>query len=353
METFVALVRNFACVVKSLLHSDHAVMVPLEDSSSGAFLLQSLTHPPGVPFPTMLEVFIGSSQFLGALFNLRAGLANVSDALRNRRRAQQCLELGRTGKRSSTVTSWLEVQSQKVADSSMKFLLGVSLLTIGEGFVALFLANFKRIPLGPVIWSLTASQFALGYLLWVMWDGVRTWRRIGRHAEAAAAANASTKALPIDVLDQVAKSVGRSEWNDTKEVETLAQAEAAASELDQWRTDISTLTTPKTLQNISQTAYSKAHFEFIILLLNVIAFIGYGFIPITYFVPEEYVLDTKLHTPLGLFDMRTWWPGHDMALWAGNLAGDVAWTVEPALVLAVAALARRRIASTDTKMKVA
>ena len=38
------------------------------------------------------------------------------------------------------------------------------------------------------------------------------------------------------------------------------------------------------------------------------------------------------------------WPGHDAAQFWGNLAGDVAWTVEAALMLVVPAMIKQAVA---------
>ena len=45
------------------------------------------------------------------------------------------------------------------------------------------------------------------------------------------------------------------------------------------------------------------------------------------------------------------WPGHDAAQFWGNLAGDVAWTVEAAVMLVVPALIARIRAEAKAKVE--
>mmetsp|Transcript_11835 Transcript_11835/g.35381 ORF Transcript_11835/g.35381 Transcript_11835/m.35381 type:complete len:219 (+) Transcript_11835:1127-1783(+) len=59
-----------------------------------------------------------------------------------------------------------------------------------------------------------------------------------------------------------------------------------------------------------------------VLALNAVAFLGYGFFPVTFFCADP--------------SLKQWvpaWPGADAAQYWGNLAGDAAWTVESALLM--------------------
>ena len=56
-------------------------------------------------------------------------------------------------------------------------------------------------------------------------------------------------------------------------------------------------------------------FAMVIWVLNFVAFWGYAVFPLTYFGPFTTISE------------KAWYE------WAGNLAGDAAWTVEPALVI--------------------
>ena len=86
---------------------------------------------------------------------------------------------------------------------------------------------------------------------------------------------------------------------------------------------------------------AKARIETLLLWLNVVAFLGYATLPATYFAPEyEHQHDThdtaaslKSQFADALHAVGLSWPGHDFVSWWGNLAGDIAWSIEPAVML--------------------
>mmetsp|Transcript_45178 Transcript_45178/g.141555 ORF Transcript_45178/g.141555 Transcript_45178/m.141555 type:complete len:237 (+) Transcript_45178:154-864(+) len=71
---------------------------------------------------------------------------------------------------------------------------------------------------------------------------------------------------------------------------------------------------------------SKRQLDLVILLLNWVAFVGYGAICVTYYydAPELYA---NLGSAIGLSG------GADDLVWYGNFAGDFAWTLEPSTIL--------------------
>jgi len=91
----------------------------------------------------------------------------------------------------------------------------------------------------------------------------------------------------------------------------------------------------------SAALYYTAILDAAMLLLNAVAFCGYGMFPVTFFGPAE----------KGLATIVPFWPGHDAAQFWGNLAGDVAWTVEAAVMLVVPALIARMRAKAKAKVE--
>jgi hypothetical protein len=73
--------------------------------------------------------------------------------------------------------------------------------------------------------------------------------------------------------------------------------------------------------------------DLIVMLLNLAAFVGYAIFPVTYLVPQDTII-----AYYSSFDK-------DGAEWAGNLLGDVMWTIEPALILAIPPVIARSAAA--------
>ena len=51
-----------------------------------------------------------------------------------------------------------------------------------------------------------------------------------------------------------------------------------------------------------------------------------------------------MQSEASLAAVAPFWPGHDAAMWLGNFMGDVAWTIEPLLLLLVPLLRERALA---------
>ena len=74
----------------------------------------------------------------------------------------------------------------------------------------------------------------------------------------------------------------------------------------------------------STEGYYNTALDAVVMVLNGVAWCGYGMFPVTYFNTDA--------------DLTKWipiWPGRDAAQYWGNLAGDAAWTVEPLFVILV------------------
>jgi hypothetical protein len=209
-------------------------------------------------------------------------------------------------------------------------------------------------------------------MLWAMLDDILVLRDLARRAVACS--RMPSTPLHIETAELVAQHTGAPVWsppvitadsNNSSSSDAPAEAGstavgptgpspanavAAAAALQQWRAAV-----PRGSAAASAAARAtaaKARIEAVLLLLNVVAFVGYATIPLTYFVPESSSSSSSSSGGSGAtgevsllaaaaLRWPQWWPGHDAVAWWGNLAGDVAWSVEPALMLATPLLLGR------------
>jgi hypothetical protein len=205
-------------------------------------------------------------------------------------------------------------------------------------------------------------------MLWAMLDDILVLRDLA--CRAYACSRMPSTPLHVETAELVAQHAGAPVWSPPAIATTdsssssssdapaeagsttvgptgpsPADAAAAAAALQQWRAGVPSSSAAAAAA--ARATAAKARIEAVLLLLNLVAFVGYATIPLTYFVPESAysssssscgngvggataevsLLAAALHWP-------QWWPGHDAVAWWGNFAGDLAWSVEPALMLA-------------------
>ncbi|KAG5190605.1 hypothetical protein JKP88DRAFT_271417 [Tribonema minus] len=361
LEVVIALLRNCACVAKSLLPHTSPVFEPF----------------PGFKAITWLDAFIIALQLVAAVYYVQKGIVSTVGGLKDRANATAWLTVAgpekgvdRTGsgadgkpekkrkpsaadaaaekdkaaQEAADMAAFAELLRRRKAAGIRRVLVGASQLIIAEGFVALALSGLKYMLFPRLVWSLTITEVALAYLLYVMLDEIRVARRLAAKARAAARLRIAAP-LDTEVAELVAPRIGQAPWalpEPPRVAPTRAGARAAATALRAWRDGVPR---PRAA-GAAAAADANAQLEAVLLLLNVVAFVGYATIPLTYFVPEDWA--NAAPAPLSLLvGWPLWWPGHEAASWWGNLAGDVAWSVEPALMLAAPLLiggvgARRR-----------
>lgn len=76
----------------------------------------------------------------------------------------------------------------------------------------------------------------------------------------------------------------------------------------------------------SRVVYFEGYREFVYLILNSIAFYGYMVSVLMYYYPAADKHPSWLRTMVGGYDSAT-------ADWHGNFSGDLAWTIEPIIIL--------------------
>jgi len=324
IETVIGLLRNGFCVVKDL---EIAGMAPLA-------AVQSL-----VPNMTAIESLIAPLQACAIYFNFVGGTLLFAGAVTSWQVLAQwskVLEDPALGKEAVlTIAKGNLAAARKSAVNNA--VTAVCLWLIGFGFIWFFLCSLHLVYFDLLNWGIIAMEIALAVLLFYMSFGVsRTWSdaadaRAAARSISEAAGHAFLASAPPDVLATCGHAMGAepplAPWPGPA-ANYLAGAYVAS--LDAWRGDALKRAESKQARNAASAALTaKAQglvltgwLDLAVVILNVVAFAGYAVFPLTYLVTEVTI---KANAP--------WWPGNEYAEWLGNLLGDAAWTVEPALVL--------------------
>jgi len=332
-ETVVGLLRNGGCVAKSLLHSSHYLMLPF------------------VGQVTSLESFIALLQFAAVYFNLRDALpvllravaATLNPSVPSERVWLQSIAL--TGSKPGTVcfaeqsvTSTAAGTRQSVAVASCKLIIAVAFVFLGLGSI--------HVPY-PICtqWAVVSLELALLFLLTVMAAGVRAEARLASDKARLSRALKVGELLALDTPEAMSLAVGATiaaTPNSSVEMPTppwdkappaadplgTMTAKVYMQALDGAHESIKQLITAnRATIAVELNAEAVVHryqtaLDAVLLLCNVLAFVGYAVFPLTFFAPEKAIAAV---VPL--------WPGNSSAQYAGNLLGDAAWTVEPFLAL--------------------
>ena len=334
MEPVVALLRGAGCVVKDVLEGrKHWLMDPV------------------VGKVTAIETVIAPTQGLAVIYNFSAAVphfvsriySTYADSSPTETQWAQGIALASAGGASPIACELVKASlTEHFASARQKDRVMAAKMVLGEIFVLMTLLTLHHVYMTALQWSLLFTEMALLYLLTVMCKGAaKAWQRAGdlrRLAAAldAGAASVSPAALPLLAGPVCNESVPAAPWaaavpatdpfgvaavrGHIKEVHTLEMTCASKLKAGAAKTGAAA-----ELRAAAGAAYASAALDFVLFLLNAIAWLGFLTYPITYFVPEAY-LDEKLP---GL------WPGHGPINYAGNLLGDVCWTIEPALALTV------------------
>lgn len=337
METIVAFLRNGACVVKDVLEPTHWLMSPAVGTIS------------------VIETVIAPLQFAAVVYNftkavpyLTMGAASWwADKSVSESAWADALTAGQLGSGGVAVQVAQAKLAAQMAAGRTTTKVMVCKLAIGTAFILLTLASVGHAYMAAINWVLLLLELALVYLLTVMAAGVAKGRQTasdlsrlsaalyedGRGSAVQLVAPAAIELIgpacgsplpappfsaPLAVSDPF--GIGAA----AEYVKALAKVEGAV------RTAVRRATSERErlaaeLAVKAREQYEASALDAAVLLLNFIAFCGYGMFPVTYFGPKEESLSALLPA----------WPGHSTAQYYGNLAGDGAWTVEAALVLIV------------------
>ena len=376
LSTWVQLFRNLFCVFKSLLpQSNFFQQLHFGDSS---FYPLTIT--------TSIELLIAPTQFAAVIFNCSSGYNDITNGGRDHRRANLWLKninkvfLSEPFKSSSA--EFLIIQQGLKSDrtaSWRRIIIGYLELIFGFAFLFLVLNSLHIVgPTHPkpVIDALISMELGLAYILVVvMWpsftEKVCDISRLSRLSDFAA--GLTTKSPGAFLM-------GAMDSGFTEEELFLAFLSLDASYSPKWRCDGPDELSEKDLiteiqkefrvvtsvfANLALTdsngkvtktnksslsdmlkkqkfeAQLQAPMELLYFILNFIAGYGYMLGILAYYIPEEMpIVSLGLqHYVLNIQNNNYWCKvlmfgmSHSDADWWGNLAGDIAWTVEPLLVL--------------------
>eukprot|EP00617_Octactis_speculum_P010648 CAMPEP_0185778056 /NCGR_PEP_ID=MMETSP1174-20130828/91443_1 /TAXON_ID=35687 /ORGANISM="Dictyocha speculum, Strain CCMP1381" /LENGTH=341 /DNA_ID=CAMNT_0028466647 /DNA_START=24 /DNA_END=1049 /DNA_ORIENTATION=+ len=339
METVVALLRNGLCVIKDLDLGGIASK-PLESTQN--------------PFPgiTPLEICIGALQVAAIFFNLIGGFNDISIVGVHRPvlRAWARVTAGRKEKQPSLMAQQLNAAQ---AATNTRFVVGICKLFIGVGFIPLAMCSFQNVFLWYVNWGLVGMEAALLVLLGYMCGDIAKTGKKSRDALSFAKKMPDVTSAPLEVVALLADAVNEPVPDMPWPAPPAGYLETAANqELKRFKESVASKlkdSKDEAKANLEAQAYGdslRAWFDVLLLVLNLLAFIGYFIFPVTFFFPDE----------KWVAEMVTYWPGHEYCEYYGNLLGDAAWTVEPALLLFVPRLidgaqASRRASITSKSKK--
>ncbi|CAM9762713.1 unnamed protein product [Ectocarpus sp. 6 AP-2014] len=179
VELWISLIRNAACVLKSLLPAEYTVMQPLMAfpfplfwSGGGAGKLEMFTG---------LEGLIGVLQLAGAVFNLckgAKGLAGgvvMAEYIVRWRNALAEYDMGVEGK-ARGVAALSAVLKRQDAANNRRIVAGICQLVIGTGLVCLTCFSWKLVGIMTTATAVAILEVALAVLLTIGVTGVlRMW----------------------------------------------------------------------------------------------------------------------------------------------------------------------------------
>mmetsp|Transcript_58993 Transcript_58993/g.118447 ORF Transcript_58993/g.118447 Transcript_58993/m.118447 type:complete len:356 (+) Transcript_58993:109-1176(+) len=330
METWIGLFRNGFCVLHDFEIAGQSLFQPIQSF-----------------FPNMkvMNTFIAPLQAAAVYFNFMGGLALYTSATDTGGVAaawSATFEEEVALRKSSTFGTNAARVNLKAATVSARenYWLSWCLFALAFGFTWLVFNSLKMVYVDLLNVGLILMEVALVFFLGVMAEGVRaTWAK-AKEIEALAAkiagygAKTTLGGTDEDAVKCVATVAGVLQLSAPPPPWPASAAPYLAKsyveELEVWRTEVvekASTAEGKALATASLRAKATGDvltgwLDTVLILLNAIAFLGYFVFPVTYLISEA-----------TLAAVVPWWPGNEAAEWLGNLVGDAAWTVEPALVL--------------------
>lgn len=376
LPTWVQLFRNFFCVLKSLL--------PLSNFFQRSHFQNSSFYP--LTITTAIELLIATTQFAAVIFNCSSGYSDITNGRRDHKRAT--LWLKNINKvflsvpfKSSSAEFLILQQGLKsdIASSRRRIIIGYLELVFGFAFVFLVLNSLHIVgPTHPkpVIDALISMELGLAYILVViMWPSFTSKvGDIGRLSRLSDFAGGLMCRSPGALLQ------GAMDSGFTEEELFMAFLSCDTSYSPKWRSDgpselcdedlvteiqkefrnitavFAKLTVAENISNGTKInsnllsaklrkqkfeAQLQAPLELLYFVLNFIAGYGYMLGILAYYIPED-ATDVSRGLQYYLLNIQysnNWCKvlmfglSHGDADWWGNLAGDMAWTVEPLVVL--------------------
>ena len=366
----VQFIRNFSCVLKSLLPQSSSLqlrhVLPISLAASGGY--------------SILELIIALTQFLAVLFNLYYGTNDLLNGLRDTTKLKKwitAIDSFALSENAINISGFVSLQTYYVTrqfiekekkSKEYQLIVGIWQIIFGISFIFLTLNTLRMVTPKPVIDALIAMEIGLAYILVYMWDGFLEKTRVaGRQYYLATKVGAIDNITKSSVLLTYMQEGGYDTNNIHKSVLVLED-----SFHPQWRNDllepelsreilVSTFKSVSSLldnlveikkkedDSVKQSLLKKAEGTYCLALLDLVYFLlnfiaGHGYLMgiLAFYLPTSTNYFLKIIF-LGL--------SHSDADWYGNFAGDLAWTIEPVLILLVSAITYIRSPTIDKVKK--
>jgi hypothetical protein len=376
----VQFIRNFCCVLKSLLPSNSILQIRHELN------ILSFASKDGYGY-SILELIIALTQFLAVLFNIYYGIKDLLNGLKENKKLQKWIiamdsfALNEDARSSITKLSnnnFVSLQSYVITrqfidkekkSKEYQLIAGIWQIIFGVSFMFLCLNTLRMVQPKPVIDALIAMEIGLAYFLVYMWDSfLEKVKLAGRQyylSNKVGSTDAITKSSILQTylqeggydINNIHKSVlvlddkYHPEWrnelaNESEpSTETLVATFRSVSSLLDDLVEIKKKEdedTKKLLLRNAEITYSFALLDLVYFLLNFIAGHGYMMGILAFYLPTNNSYLLKLYF-LGF--------SHSDADWYGNFTGDLAWTIEPVLILLVSAIGHLTKPKEEEKVK--
>ena len=375
ISTWVQLLRNAFCVMKSLLPPSNFLQLPLFTDSS--FYPLTIT--------TSIELLIAPTQLAAVFLNIASGFKNIREGISNANRTTVWLNainrifISEPFKSSSSEFLIIKqgLESDRVLSRRRTF-IGFLELIFGVAFIFLTLNTLHIVgPTHPkpLIDALISMEIGLAYILVIMWQSftrkVRDYSKIRRLISTVKSLKARTAgALLLGAMDSGFAEDGLFDafmffdatyaplWRTKNTSKTLSLADEIQTEFrnvtavflklkavkasaEETTTDCSLLSS---LKKQEFETMLQAPQELIYFALNFTAGYGYLLGILAFYIPEVKNNGLGMANFLAASldsagESYSWCKflmfglTHADADWYGNFAGDVAWTIEPILML--------------------
>jgi hypothetical protein len=386
LSTWVQLFRNAFCVMKSLLPASSIFQLPYFTDSS--FYPLTIT--------TTIELLIAPTQFAAVIFNCMSGYGNVNNGKEDLIRVEKWLAaingvfLLKPFKSSSAeflvIIAGLETDKTAL---KRRIFIGYLEMIFGVAFLFLVLNSLHIVGPShpkPVIDALIWMEVGLVYILVIMWQSftnkVKDFQRLSKYSAFVKSMKVKTaEDLLLRAIDSgfdraeifggfvalhpsYAPAWRRHGFSDantgTKDAVRKALSEEIQTEFRTVTAVFSKFTSIEksasgsdgehqslslTLEKEAYEARLQAPLELIFFVLNFTAWYGYLLGILAFYVPEaardaslgiaDYAMNSiqEFGAPHSWCKVLMFGLSHGDADWWGNLAGDMAWTIEPLLML--------------------
>jgi hypothetical protein len=366
MDAIVQLVRNALCCVKDLnLFASSRLYDP-------SYTSQYYTFPsPHLNQTTPLELLIAITQLYACVTCTISGFKLILNQgvrkLRSLTKVATMMKDKYKDIKSQKVVSLIQKSIMNEANVALRnTFVGICVAAIGVAFFWLF-ANSLHITdagwiggLPALIHSLEVMEVALLPLLYLMLkDAARSFSKAERVRELlqkfvtdkSKVGKDDDTWIDLETFTLLQNSKWTPSWTESDAVadeKVLAkEVEGVETKIKLWTSGNATIISEDlaiALQDISVECKLVGYREYLYFVLNFIAFYGYLLGIICYYFDK----DEDQHYVVTSLKFGT---TNAVADWTGNFAGDLMWTIEPAIILLSPIIIRRMARQDKSKIK--